>query len=104
MNYARRSELSLILEETDFHFVGDEAWCTKVAFLADLFEHLNNLNSSLQGGDQNILTSSNKVMVFQDKVTLRTRKLGEGNLLMFRRTAVASKNIDAVSKHQCGTA
>jgi len=35
-------------------------WCAKLAYLADIFNHLNNLNSSMQGKDENILTSSDK--------------------------------------------
>lgn len=32
----------------------------KLACLADIFNHLNNLNSDVQGKDENLLTSSDK--------------------------------------------
>ena len=36
--------------------ISDETWCSKVAYLADIFGHLNILNASMQGKEENILT------------------------------------------------
>jgi len=85
----------LTMEETEFNFLGDEEWWTKLSFLTDLFEHLNKLNSSMQGRDENILTSSDKIMASIEKLNLWKTKINQGNLIMFPRTAllVAHDNI-----------
>lgn len=43
---------------------------TKFLFLTDLFEHLNKLNTNIQGRDENILTSSDEIKDFNEKLTL----------------------------------
>lgn len=95
--YNLREELLVFLtmEETEFNFLGDEEWWTKLSFLTDLFEHLNKLNSSMQGRDENILSSSDKIMAFIEKLNLWKTKINQGNLIMFPRTAllVADDNI-----------
>ncbi|KAL4090794.1 hypothetical protein QTP88_025569 [Uroleucon formosanum] len=95
--YNLREELLVFLtmEETEFNFLGDEEWWTKLSFLTDLFEHLNKLNSSMQGRDENILTSSDKIMAFIEKLNLWKTKINQDNLIMFPRTAllVADDNI-----------
>lgn len=95
--YNLREELLvfLIMEESEFNFLGNEEWWTKLSFLTDLFEHLNKLNSSMQGRDENMLTSSDKIMAFIDKLNLWKTKINQGNLIMFPRTAllVADDNI-----------
>ncbi|XP_060864312.1 protein FAM200B-like [Metopolophium dirhodum] len=63
------------MEETEFNFLGDEEWWAKSSFLTDLFEHLNKLNSSMQGRDENILTSSDKIMAFIEKLNLWKLKI-----------------------------
>ena len=55
-----REELSTFLQEhnTDLaSLVVDEIWLGKLAYLADIFNLLNQLNLSLQGRDANILLS-----------------------------------------------
>ncbi|XP_008181375.1 protein FAM200A-like [Acyrthosiphon pisum] len=39
----------LTMEESKYEFLGDEKWWTKVSFLTDIFEHLNKINTSMQG-------------------------------------------------------
>lgn len=48
----------------------DPIWLLKLAFLADIFCHLNNLNKNLQGGEENILTAKDKVKAFHGKLRL----------------------------------
>jgi hypothetical protein len=36
--------------------LNDEEWCAKLAFLADIFSHLNSLNAIMQGKEENVLT------------------------------------------------
>jgi hypothetical protein len=95
--YNLREELLVFLtiEESEFNFLGDEVWWTKLSFLTDLFEHLNKLNSSKQGRNENMLTSSDKIMAFIEKLNLWKTKVNQGNLIMFPRPAllVADDNI-----------
>ena len=49
--------------------ISDETWCSKVAYLADIFGHLN-INASMQGKEENILTSSDKLTGFLRKMQL----------------------------------
>ena len=45
-------------------------WCAKLAYLADIFKHLNELNSKKQGKEENLLSSSDKLRGFKSKFTL----------------------------------
>ncbi|XP_025407111.1 zinc finger BED domain-containing protein 5-like [Sipha flava] len=65
------------MEESEFNFLGDEVWWTKLSFLTDLFEHLNKLNSSIQGRNENMLTSSDKIMAFIEKLNLWKTKVNQ---------------------------
>ncbi|XP_060874839.1 protein FAM200A-like [Metopolophium dirhodum] len=65
------------MEETELNFLGDEESWTKSSFLTDLFEHLNKLNSSMQGRDENILTSLDKIMAFIEKLNLWKTKINQ---------------------------
>ena len=36
--------------------LNNEFWCAQLAYLADIFQHLNVVNSCLQGRNENLLT------------------------------------------------
>jgi len=55
----------------------------KSFFLTDIFELLNNLNTSMQGRNENILTSSEKNMAFNVKLTLWKTQVDQNKLTMF---------------------
>jgi hypothetical protein len=42
------------------HFC-DPVWLLKLTFLVDIFDHLNILNKSLQGREENILMAKDKI-------------------------------------------
>lgn len=63
--------------------LSNESWCSKIAYLADIFQELNILNSGLQGRNENILTSSDKINAFQKKLLLWKKRAAAGNLEMF---------------------
>lgn len=44
--------------------------CMKLAYLADIFKHLNELNSKMQGKEENLLNTSDKLRGFKSKLTL----------------------------------
>mgnify|MGYP002775206681 CR=1 FL=1 len=50
----------------------------KLAYLCDVFEKLNNLNTSLQGNNTHILKLSEKIAAFRKKLQLWITKLKEG--------------------------
>jgi hypothetical protein len=43
-------------------------WCAKLAYLADIFQKLNVLNSSMQGRKENIISTSDKMESFKNKI------------------------------------
>ena len=51
-------------------FLLDEMWFCKLAYLADIFGRLNELNTSLQGFCTNIFVLRNKTDAFKQKLTL----------------------------------
>ena len=65
------------------HFLQDKIWCTKLAYLSDIFVIFNNINSSIQGPNENILNSTNKLVGFQKQITLWKNKAQKGNLEKF---------------------
>ncbi len=42
----------------------------KLAYLADIYQHLDNLNTSMQGTKENILTSTDKHLAFKNKLAV----------------------------------
>ena len=67
--------------------IKNELWCTKLAYLADIFDHLNKINTSMQGKGENMLTSVDKICGMRDKIEIWNRKIKEGNFDMFPKTA-----------------
>ena len=67
--------------------IQNKIWCTKLAYLADIFEHLNKLNTSKQGKRENVLTSVGKICAIKDKITIWIRKVKESNFESFSKTA-----------------
>ena len=63
--------------------LSDEIWCSKLAFLADIFGHLNHLNSSMQGENESIPSSTDKLHGFKDKLNMWKRHVLQKNLEMF---------------------
>ncbi|KOC60752.1 SCAN domain-containing protein 3 [Habropoda laboriosa] len=64
----------------------DNHWMAKLAYMADIFEHLNELNKKMQGRSENYLTCSDKLMGFKNKLELWQKELQKGSLEMFQRT------------------
>ena len=60
--------------------------------MADIFQHLNILNITMQGSKENILTSTDKMKAFQKKLLIWKRKASEGDLEMFTLVSKASAN------------
>ena len=77
--YELREELKVFLtnEGSDYAklLASDEWW----ARLADIFHHLNELNTRMQGRNENLLTSTDKINGFCSKVHLRQQHVESGN-------------------------
>ena len=71
--YELREEILLFLtsEESELaDLLSNETWCNEVAFLADIFQALNTLNKNMQGKNENILTCTDKIGSFKEKLRL----------------------------------
>ncbi|XP_035209931.1 zinc finger BED domain-containing protein 5-like [Stegodyphus dumicola] len=87
--YELREEFKVFLtnEGSDYakQLASDE-WCARLAYLADIFHHLNELNTRMQGRNENLLTSTDKINGFRSKVQLWHQHVESGNLEMFTLT------------------
>uniref|UniRef100_A0A2S2QQH2 Zinc finger BED domain-containing protein 5 n=1 Tax=Sipha flava TaxID=143950 RepID=A0A2S2QQH2_9HEMI len=85
--YELKEELLLFFMEEDNEefksFLEDHDWISKFAYLANIFQHLNLVNSSLQGPLENVLTSTDKLSAFQEKISIWCTNLDQGNTAMF---------------------
>jgi hypothetical protein len=61
----------------------DEDWLEKLASLADIFHYINQLNKSLQGPRENVLTSSDRILGLKKKRNLWKIHVVKGSLEMF---------------------
>ena len=82
-----RQELTAFFEkENKSKFCGllkCEFWTSKLRYLTDMFQHLNSLNVSMQNGNENLLSSTDKIKAFQKKLSVWKRKAASGYLEMF---------------------
>lgn len=80
----------------------DERWCTTLAYLADIFWHLNELNVKLQGKNENILSSTDKIQGFMGKLILWHEALEQGSMDMFPLASAApqaARQRDVFAEH-----
>ena len=61
----------------------DDVWLLKLAYLADVFRFLNELNISLQGATVDIFQVSDKINSTVRKLQLRLRDIEKNNLAAF---------------------
>ncbi|GFW75755.1 SCAN domain-containing protein 3 [Trichonephila clavipes] len=82
-----KDEMKIFFEQNKnyefVHLLEDEIWCTKLSYLSDIFVIFNNINSSMQGPNENILNSTDKLVGFKKQITLWKNKAQEGNLEKF---------------------
>ncbi|GFS75908.1 WD repeat-containing protein 60 [Trichonephila clavipes] len=82
-----KDEMKIFFEQNKnyefVHSLEDKIWCTKLAYLSDIFVIFNNINSSMQGPNENILNSTDKLVGFKKQITLWKNKAQEGNLEKF---------------------
>ncbi|XP_023240180.1 protein FAM200A-like [Centruroides sculpturatus] len=61
----------------------DDEWVCKLAYLSDIFIQLNELNRKMQGKNENILTSMDKIQGFVNKLNLWIQRIENGSFEMF---------------------
>ncbi len=82
-----RQELLLVFKENNkaslCECLESTNWQVKLTYLADIYQHLNTLNTSMQGAKENILTSTDKLLAFKNKLPVWKKHLPRGNVEMF---------------------
>ena len=64
-------------------YLNDELWMPTVEYLTEFFGHLSSLTSNMQGRNENILTSTDKLVAFKKKLSPWNNRVNAGNLDMF---------------------
>ena len=95
--YELKEQIMLFLadQKADFkHHLVSEHWWSKLAYLADVFGHLNMLNTKVQSKNESVLTTTDKLGAFQLKLNIWRKKAEKGVLEMFPLTEAAAAEID----------
>ena len=59
-------------------------WLLWLAYMADIFEHLDDVNTGLHGRKENLLSSTDKLVSLQRKINIQESKIANGSFEMFR--------------------
>ena len=98
--YALRNELIVFLtneQRDEAKLVINDDWWARVAYLADIFQHLNELNTRMQGCKENVLTSIDKINGFRSKVQLWQQHVKNQNLEIFPLSQKCEGNVNIAS-------
>jgi hypothetical protein len=66
------------------NFFRNENWCYILAYLADILKKLNDLNASMQGRQETIISSANKIRGFKNKIVFRKSSIIKGIFQIFQ--------------------
>ena len=67
----------------DAKLLASDEWCARLAYMADIFQHLNELNTRMQGGNKILLTNTGKINGFRPKVQFWQQHMESTKLVMF---------------------
>ena len=67
----------------DAELPASDEWCARLAYMADIFQHLNELNRRMQDRNEKLLTNTDKINGFRSKVQLWQQHVESTNLGMF---------------------
>ena len=85
--FALREEVEVFLKQQNLErllkLVINVNWMSKVAYLADIFSHLNDLNLSLQGEREDVFSMRGKTDAFQEKLRFWLSEVVENRTSMF---------------------
>lgn len=71
-----KSELNMFFEDGEYvNLFNNPKWLLKLAFIADIFRHLNILNTSMQGRDENVISAKDKIKAFILKIEMWSTSL-----------------------------
>lgn len=89
-----------------YQYLDDDYWIAKLAYMADIFEHLNEVNKKMQGRNENILTCSDRLQGLKKKFELWQRELQKRCLEMFQRANLSTNEnkqliVDLAQQHLC---
>jgi hypothetical protein len=59
--------------------LSDESWVAKLAYLSDIFFHLNELNRKMQGKGETIFSTTDEIECFKGRLKLWSVYLGKGS-------------------------
>jgi hypothetical protein len=81
-----RTEIAMFLREKENKLCeefGTQGFIVSLAYLADIFSHLNDLNFSLQGSEVTVLDANEKTAAFQQKLAPWKRRVAKDNYANF---------------------
>lgn len=74
----------------------NEKWLAKLSYLSDIFSHLNQINSSMQGPNENILTSCSKLFTLKDKLKIWKKRVQKNQFEMFPSLSVTQESSEVM--------
>ena len=78
-----RKKLQVFLTNAESEYaklLASDDWCSRLAYLADIYYYLNELNTRMQGRLENLLTSTDKINGIRSKMQLWQQLVKSGNL------------------------
>jgi hypothetical protein len=81
-----RTEIAMFLREKENKLCEEleiQGFIVSLAYLADIFSHLNDLNISLQGSEVTVLDANEKIAAFQKKLALWKGRVAKDNYAYF---------------------
>jgi zinc finger BED domain-containing protein 5/7/8/9 len=86
--FEMRKEIELFLADKDpllSQRLLETVWLIHLCYLVDIYNHVNDLNTSMQGHNETIISSNEKVNSFQSKLLLWKMKMEKGMIGAFPR-------------------
>ena len=79
----------------------DDSWKSKLAYLVDIFDHLNKINSNMQSKNENLLSSADRMRALQEKLKVWSLRTQKGNSDMFFRFSKTNNKemVSSIVKH-----
>ncbi|XP_060860558.1 zinc finger BED domain-containing protein 5-like [Metopolophium dirhodum] len=75
----------------------NEKWLENLSYLADIFSHLNQINSCMQGPNENILTSCRKLFTLKDKLQIWKKRVQKNQFDMFPSLSVTEESSEVMT-------
>ena len=95
-----KNERKIFLTDEDFNeanLLACDDWCAKLAYMAEIFQHSNELNNRMQGQNENLLTRTDKINRFRSKVQLWQQCVKNTVLDMFPLTQKCQRNVNTAA-------